>query len=205
MSHRAASQKKTPDRPDSDAVASRSLPPRAAFSLPCPRHSGAPTSSGDEAVAGGNPDAETRAKAYALLARCRTALEAARAGIADIPAAICSVNWIDQLLKRISGYERYLAHPLSTPGDVLGMLGPNGYGPAIATACRMANRRASFEEAPVRAPMLERYWSDPDYRAALDDETQVNRDRANAKIDEGMRRAREQREAEREANQGDTL
>jgi hypothetical protein len=48
---------------------------------------------------------------------------------------------------------------------------------------------------PFEAPTLKRYFADPEFRAQHDAETQSWRDRTNALIDAGMRRAREKREA----------
>lgn len=48
---------------------------------------------------------------------------------------------------------------------------------------------------PFEVPTLKRYFADPEFREQHDAETQSWRDRTNALIDEGMRRAREKREA----------
>lgn len=53
------------------------------------------------------------------------------------------------------------------------------------------------EVEPFDAPTLKRYFADPAFAAQHDAETQSWRDRTNALIDAGMRRAREKREAQR--------
>lgn len=56
---------------------------------------------------------------------------------------------------------------------------------------------ASLERGiePFEVPTLKRYFADPEFREQHDAETQSWRDQTNALIDEGMRRAREKREA----------
>lgn len=69
---------------------------------------------------------------------------------------------------------------------------------SLARTARMldATTRAPQDDgiAPFQAPTLKRYFSEPDYAAAYDADEQSWRDRTNALIDDGMRRAREKRE-----------
>lgn len=57
----------------------------------------------------------------------------------------------------------------------------------------LAEPRAPDEPRPFET--IERYWNDPEYAAQLDAERQVEQARLNAQIDDGIRRAREKREA----------
>jgi hypothetical protein len=68
----------------------------------------------------------------------------------------------------------------------------------------MIRAQAAFldDAEPFRAPNLERYWSDPEYRAQLAAEREEHYRRANALIDEGIRKARERRAAAMEADRG---
>lgn len=60
-----------------------------------------------------------------------------------------------------------------------------------------ASEGCGFTDEPFDAPTLKRYFADPAFAAQHDAETQSWRDRTNALIDAGMRRAREKREAQR--------
>lgn len=51
-----------------------------------------------------------------------------------------------------------------------------------------ADVRANLEERGIEVPELQRYWSDPAYRAAAQAERQAMADKANAAIDAGMRK-----------------
>lgn len=55
------------------------------------------------------------------------------------------------------------------------------------------NRTGAIYNRPGRFAAFERYWNDPAYRDGVEAQVQSNRDRANAAIDEGMRKARERR------------
>lgn len=54
-------------------------------------------------------------------------------------------------------------------------------------------KAAQAADEPFDAPILKRYWADPEFRKQHDAETQSWRDRTNAMIDESMRRHREKR------------
>jgi hypothetical protein len=60
---------------------------------------------------------------------------------------------------------------------------------------------ANVQEHDELAPNLQRYWSDPAYRAEIAAERDEHYRRANALIDEGIRKARADREQREKENE----
>lgn len=70
----------------------------------------------------------------------------------------------------------------------------------MSTTARLLEATApdAFDEpAPLTAPELERYWSDVEFARQHDAERAAWQRQTHTLIDEGIRRARERREAER--------